>query len=260
MFKLDSEKVEELETKLPRTTGSYKRIENSKKISTFASLTMLKPLTVWIIVNDPHLQEMVIPDHLTCLLRNLYRGQRAIVRTRHRTMDWFQFGKGVCQSCIQSPCLSNLYVEYILQNAGLDEAQAIKIVRKNINKLRYADDTTPMAESEEKLRNLLMKVKVKEESEKAGLKLNIHKMKIMASSPITSWLIYGETMETMRDFIFWSSKILQMVIAAIKLKRHLFLGRKAMINLHSILKSRHYFADKGSSSQRYGFSSSHIWM
>ena len=226
MFKLDSEKVEELETKLPRTTGSYKRIENSKKISTFASLTMLKPLTVWIIVNDPHLQEMVIPDHLTCLLRNLYRGQRAIVRTRHRTMDWFQFGKGVCQSCIQSPCLSNLYVEYILQNAGLDEAQAIKIVRKNINKLRYADDTTPMAESEEKLRNLLMKVKVKEESEKAGLKLNIHKMKIMASSPITSWQIDGGKNRNSDRIYFLGLKVTADGDCSHEIKRHLVLGRK----------------------------------
>ena len=220
MFKLDSEKVEELETKFPRTTGSYKRIENSKKISTFASLTMLKPLTVWIIVNDPHFQEMVIPDHLTCLLRNLYRGQRAIVRTRHRTMDWFQFGKGVCQSCIPSPCLSNLYVECILQNAGLDEAQAIKIVRRNINKLRYADDTTPMAESKEKLKNLLMKVK--EESEKAGLKLNIHKMKIMASSAITSWQIDGGRIGIVTEFIFLGSKI----TTAMKLKNSCSLEEK----------------------------------
>ena len=132
---------------------------------------------------------MGIPDHLTCLLRNLYAGQEATVRTKHGTglvPDWFQIGKGVCQGCILSPCLFNLYAECILQNAGLDESQAgIKIARRNINNLRYADDTTLMAESEEELKDLLMKVK--EESEKAGLKLNIQNTKIMASGPITSW-------------------------------------------------------------------------
>ena len=126
---------------------------------------------------------MGIPDHLTCLLRNLYAGQGATVRTGHRT-DWFQIGKGVCQGCISSPCLFNFYAEYIMRNAGLEEAQAgIKIARRNINNLRYTDDTTLMAESEE-LKSLLMKVK--EESEKVGLMLNIQKTKIMASSPITS--------------------------------------------------------------------------
>ena len=132
------------------------------------------------------LQEMGIPDHFTCLLRNLYASQEATVRTGHGKMDWFQIKKGVCQGCILSPCLFNfLYAEYIMQNAGLEEAQAgIKISGRNINNLRYGDDTTLMTESEEELKNLLMKVK--EESEKAGLKLNIQKMKIMASSPITS--------------------------------------------------------------------------
>ena len=149
---------------------------------------------------------MGIPDHLTCLLRNLYAGQEATVRTRHGTRDWFQIGKGVCQGCILSPCLFNLYAEYIMQNAGLDEAQVgIKIARRNINNLRYADETKLMAESEE-LKSLLMKVK--EESEKAGLKLNIQKMKIMASSPIASWQIDGETMETVTDFIFLGSRII----------------------------------------------------
>ena len=144
---------------------------------------------------------MGIPDHLTCLLRNFYAGQEATVRSGHGTTDWFQIGKGVCQGCILSPCLFNLYAEYIMRNAGLDEAQAgIKIARRNINNLRYADDTTCMAESEEELKNLLMKVK--EESEKVGLKLNIQKMKIMASGPITSWEIDGETVETVLDF-FW---------------------------------------------------------
>ena len=144
------------------------------------------------------LQEMGIPDHLTCLLKNLYSGQEATIRTGYGTTDWFQIGKGVRQGCILSPCLFNLYAEYIMRNVGLDEAQAgIKISRRNINNLRYADDTTLMAESEE-LKSLL--VKVKEESEKAGLKLNIHKTKIMASGPITSWQINGETMETVTDY------------------------------------------------------------
>ena len=138
-----------------------------------------------------------IPDHLTCLLRNLYAGQEATVRTGCGTTDWFQIGKGVHQGCILSPCLVNLYAEYSMWNARLDEAQAgIKIARRNINNLRYADDTTLMVESKEELKSFLMKVK--EESAKAGLKLNIQKMKIMAFSPITSWQIDGETMETVR--------------------------------------------------------------
>jgi len=152
------------------------------------------------------LKQMGIPYHFICLLRNLYAGQEATVITRHGTTDWLQIGKGVPQGCILSPCLFNFYAEYIMQNAGLDEAQArIKIARRNINNLIYADDTTLRAESEEELKSLLMKVK--EESEKAGLKLNIQKTKIMASSPITSWEIDGETMETVTDFIFLGSKI-----------------------------------------------------
>ena len=131
------------------------------------------------------LEEMGIPDHPTCLLRNLYAGQEATVRSGHGTTDWFQIGKGVCQGCVLSPCLFNLYEEYIMRNARLDEAQAgIKIVGRNINNLRFLDDTTLMAESEEELKSLLMKVK--EESEKAGLKLNSQKTKTMACSPITS--------------------------------------------------------------------------
>ena len=141
------------------------------------------------------LKEMGIPDHLICLLRNLYAGQEATVRTGHGTTAWFQIGKGVRQGCILSPCLFNFYAEYIMRNPGLEERQAgIKIARRNINNLRYADDTTLMAESEEELKSLLMKVKV--ESENVGLKLNIQKTKIMASGPITSWQIDGETMET----------------------------------------------------------------
>ena len=134
------------------------------------------------------LQEMGIPDHLTCLLRNLYAGQEATVRSGHGTIDWFQIRKGVCQGCILSPCLFNLYTDYIMRNAGLEEAQAgIKIAGRNINNLRYADDTTLMAETEEELKSLLMKVK--EESEKVGLKLNIQKKKIITSGPITSWQV-----------------------------------------------------------------------
>ena len=145
---------------------------------------MPKPLTVWITTNWKILQEMGLPDHVTCLLRNLYAGQEVTVRTGHGTTGWFQIGKGVCQGCILSPCLFNLYPEYIMRNAGVEEAQAgIKISGRNINNLRYADDTTLMAESEE-LKSLLMKVK--EESEKVGLKLNIQKTKIMASGPIIS--------------------------------------------------------------------------
>ena len=152
------------------------------------------------------LQEMGIPDHLTCLLRNLYAGQEATVRTGHGTTDWFQIGKGVCQVCILSPCLFNLYAEYITWNARLDEAQAgIKIAGGNINNLRYVDDTTLMAESKVKLKSLLMKVK--EESEKAGLKLYMQSTKIMASGPITSWQIDGETVEIVTDFILGGSRI-----------------------------------------------------
>ena len=180
---------------------------------------------------------MGIPDHLTCLLRNLYEGQEAIVRTGHGTTDWFQIRKGVHHGSILSPCLFNFYAEYLLQNAGLDEAQTgIKIAGRNINKLRYADDTTVMAESEEESKNLLMKVK--EESENVGLKFNIQKTKIMASGPITSWQIDGETMETVTDFLLLGSKITADGNYSHEIKRHLLLGRKAMTNLDSILKSR----------------------
>ena len=160
---------------------------------------------------------MGIQDHLICLLRNLYAGQEATVRTGHGTTDWFQIGR-VCQGCILSPCLFNFYAEYIMRNTGLEEAQAgIKISGRNINNLRYADDTTLMTEREEELKSLLMKVK--EESEKVGLKVNIQKMKTMASGPITSWEIDGETVESVRVFFFfWAPKSLQMVTAAMKLK------------------------------------------
>ena len=180
---------------------------------------------------------MRIPDHLTYLLRNPYAGQEAIVRTGHVTTDWFQIGKGVPQGCILSACLLNLYAEYIMRNAGLEVAQAgIKIAGRNINHLRYADDVTLMAESTEELKSLLMKVK--EESENVGLKLNIQKTKILASDPITSWEIDGETVERVSDFIIWGSKITADCDCSHEIKRHLLLGRKVMTNLDSILKSR----------------------
>ena len=179
---------------------------------------------------------MGIPDHLTCLLRNLYAGQEATVRTGHGTTDWFQIGKGVHQGCILSPCLFNFYAEYLMRNAGLEEAQAgIKIAGRNTSNLRHADDTTLVAECEE-LKSLLMKVK--EESEKVGLKLNIQKTKIMASGLITSWQIDGETMETVTDFIFLGSKITADGDCSHEIKRRLLLGIKVMTNLDSILKSR----------------------
>ena len=179
---------------------------------------------------------MRIPDHLTCLLRNLYAAQDATVRTQHGTTDWFQIGKGVRQGCILSPCLFNLYAEYITRNAGLDEAQAgIKIVGRNINNLRYADGATLMAESEEELKSLLMKEK--RESEKVGLKLNIQKAKIMASGPITSWEIDRETVETVPDFIFLDSKITADDDCSHENKRFLLYERKVITNLDSILKS-----------------------
>ena len=160
---------------------------------------------------------MGIPDHLTCLLRNLYAGQEATVKTGHGTTDWLQIGKGVHQACIFSACLFNLYAQNIMRNAGMDEAQAgIKIAGRDINNLRYADDTILVAEREEELKSLLMKLK--EKSEKVSLKLNIQKTKIMASGPITSWQIDGETMETVTDFILEGFKSLQMVTAAMKLK------------------------------------------
>ena len=164
-----------------------------------------------------------MPDHLTCLLRNLYAGQEATISTGHGTTDWFQIGKGVRQGCILSPCLFNLYAEYIRRNAGLDEAQAgIKIAGRNINNLRYVGDTTFMAKRKEELKSLLMKVK--EESEKTGLKLNIQKTRVMASSPITSW----ETVETVADFIFLGSKFTADGDCSHEIKRCLLLERTVM--------------------------------
>ena len=187
MFKLVLEKAEEPKIKLPTSSGSSKKQESSKKNIYFCFIDYDKAFDcvdhnkLWKI-----LKEMGISDHLTCLLRNLYAVQEAIVRTGHGTTDWFQIGKGVRQGCVLSPCLYNFYAEYIMRNTGLEEAQAgVKIARSNINNLRYADDTTLMAESEEEPKSLLMKVK--EESEKVGLKINIQKTKIMASGSITSW-------------------------------------------------------------------------
>ena len=173
---------------------------------------------------------MGISDHLSYLLRNLYAGQEATVRAGHGTTDWFQIGKGVRQGCISSPCLFNLYAEYIMRNAGLEEAQAgIRIAGRNINNLRYADDTTLMAESQEELKSLLMKVK--EESEKVGLKLNIQRTKIMASGPIISWQIESKKMETVTDFLFLGSKITADSDCSHEIKRCLLLGRKVVTNL-----------------------------
>ena len=172
------------------------------------------------------------PGHLSCLLMNLYAGQNTTVRTRHGKIDWLQIGKVVHQGYILSPCSFNLYAEYIMRNTGLEEAQAgIKIARRNINNLRYADDTTLMADSEEELKSLLMKVK--EESEKFDLKLNIQEIKIMTSGPITSWQINGETLET--DFIFLGFKVTVDGDFSHEIKRRLLLGWKLMINLHNIL-------------------------
>ena len=185
--------------KLPAFIGPQRKQGNSRKTSTSTSLTMLKPLTVWITTNWKILEEMGILDHLTWLLRNLYAGQEATVRTEHGTTDWFQIGNGVHQGCVLSPCLFNLYAEYIMRKVGLEEAQAgIKIAWRNINNLRYSYDTNLLAESEEQLKSLSMKMK--EESEKVGLKLNIQKTKIMASSPITSWQIDGNSGNSVRFY------------------------------------------------------------
>ena len=236
MFKLVLEKAEEPEIKLPTSAGSWKKQEFQKNIY-FCFIDYAKAFDcvdnnkLWKI-----LKEMGIPDHLTCLLRNLYAGQEATVSTGHGTTDWFQIGKGVRQGCILSPCLFNFYAKYIMRNTGLEEAEAgIKIAGRSINNLRYEDDTTLMAESEEELKSLL---NVKMETEKVGLKLNIQKTKIMASGPTTSWEIDGETVETVSEFTFLGgSKITADGDCSHEIKRRLLLGRKVMTNLDSILKS-----------------------
>ena len=190
---------------------------------------------------------MGIPDHLTGLLRNLYAGQEATVRTGHETTDWFQIRKGVHQGCILSPCLFNLYAEHIMWNVGLDEAQAgIKIAGRNMNNFRYADDTTLMAESEEELKSLWWKWKRRVKM----LAWNSTFRKLRSWQAITSWQIDGETMETVADFIFWGSKI----TADDDWEESYDQPRQHIKN------QRHYFAYKGPSSQSYGFSSSHVWM
>ena len=220
MFNLDLEKAEEPEIKLPTSAGSSKKQESSRKNIYLCFIDYAKAFDcvdhnkLWKI-----LKEMGIPDHLTCLLRNLYTGQETTVRTGHGTTDWFQIGKGVHQGYILSPCSFNLHAECITQNAGLDEAQA------GINNLRYAsDDTTLMAESEEELKGLLMNGKG--ESLKACLKLNIQKTKIMASSPITSWQLDGETMETVSLYFGEGSKITADGDCSHEIKRGLLLERK----------------------------------
>ena len=237
MFKLVLEKAEEPEIKLPISAGSSKKQESSRKTNIyFCFIDYAKAFDcvdhnkLWKI-----LEETGIPDHLNYLLRNLYAGQEATV-TGHGTTDWFQAGKAVCLGCM-SPFFFNLYSEYIIRNTGLEEAQAgSKIARRNINNLRYADDTTLMAESEEELKSLLMKVK--EESENVGLKLNIQKTKIMTSGPFTSWQKDGETLEIVTDFIFLGSKITVDGDCSHEIKRRLLLGRKVITNLGSILKCR----------------------
>ena len=232
------EKAEEREIKLPTSTGPRKKQEFQKNIY-FCFIDYTKAFDcvdhnkLW-----KTLKERRMLDHLlkmlTCILKNLYAGQEATVRTGHGTTDWFKTGKGVRQGCILSLCLFNLCAEYIMRNAELDEAQAgIKMAGRNINNLRYADDTTLMAESEERLKRLLMKVK--EQSEKVGLELNIQKTKIMVSSPINSWQIDGETVA---DFICGGSKITADGDCSHGIIRCLLLGRKVMTNLDSVLKSR----------------------
>ena len=229
MFKLNLGKAEEPEIKLPIANHRKGKSIPEWFIDYAIAFDCVDHNRLWKI-----LQEMGIPDHLTCLLRNLYAGQEATVRTGHGTAEWFQIGKGVHQGRILSPYLFNFYPEYIMRNAGLEEAQArIKISGRNISNLIYADDTTLMAESKEELKSLLMTVK--EESDKVGLKLNIKNTKIMASGPITSWQIDGEIV---RDFILGGSRITADGDCSREIKRCILLGKKVMTNLDSILKSR----------------------
>ena len=208
-------------------------INSCWKCKTLWIFQILKRIYSYVVKSHFSLEFPFLTDHLTCLLRNLYAGQEATIRTRHGTTNWFQIGKGVHQGCILSFCLFNLYAECIMWNAGLDEAQAgMKIAGRNINNLRYA---VLMAESKKELKSLLMKVK---ESEKADLKLSIQKPKIMASSPTTLWQVDGETMETMTEFVFLGSKITADGDCSHEIKRHMLLGRKAMTKLDNILKSR----------------------
>ena len=228
-------KAEEPEIKLPTSAGSWKKQESSRKNICFIdyakAFDCVDHNKLWNIF-----QEMGISDHLNCLLRNLHAGQEVTVRTRHGKTNWFRIGKRIRQGCILSPCLFNLHAEYIMRNTGLEEAQAgIKIAGRSISNLRYADDTSLLAEKEE-LKSILMKVK--EESKKVGLRLNIQKTKIMASGPITSWQIEGERVETVADFIFLGSKITADGDCSHEIKRCLLLERKAMTKRDSISKCR----------------------
>ena len=217
MFKLDLEKAWEPEIKLPTSAGSSKKQEFWKKTIYFCFIDYVKSFDCVDHNKLKNSERDGIPDHLTCLLRNLCAGQEATVRTEHGKTDWFQIRKGIHQDCILSPCLFNLYTQYILRNARLEEEQAgIKIAGRIINHLIYTDDTTLMAESKEELKNLLMKVI--EESEKVGLKLSIQKINIMVSGLIISWQIDGKQWKEYQTLFFGAPKSLQMVIAAMKLK------------------------------------------
>ena len=234
MFKLDLEKVEEPEIKLPTSIGSLKKRESSRK-----NICFIDYAKAFDCVDHNKLENSEKDGNTSSsyLPPEKYVCRSRCNRTGHETTDWFQIGKGVHQGCILSPCLFNLYAEYIMRNAGLNEAQAgIKIAGRNINNLTYADDTTLTTENEEELKSLLMKMK--EESEKVVLKFNIQKTMIMASGPITSWQIDGETVETVADFIFGCSKITADGDCSHEIKRCLLLGRKLMTNLDSLLKSR----------------------
>ena len=231
MFKLDLEKFRGTRDQIANICWI---IEKAREFRKNISFCFIDYSTVFDYVDHNKLwkilKEKGIPEHLTYLLRNLSADQEATIRTGHGTTNWFQIRKGACQGCILSPCLFKLYAEYIMQNSRLDKAQAgIKIAGRNVNNLRYTDDTTLMAESEEELKSLLMKVK--EESEKVGLQLNIQKTKIMTSGLITSWQVDEETMETVRDFIFLGSNITTGGDCSHEIKRRLLRGRKAMTNL-----------------------------
>ena len=253
MFKLDLEKAEEPEINLPTFIGSSKKQESSRKTSTSALLTMPKPLTVWIITNCGKFWKRW-EYQTTCLLRNLYAGQEATVRLDMKQQTRSKSGKEYVKAVYCHPA----YLTSMQSNAGLDEAQAgIKIARRNINNLRYPDDNTTLMAKSEELKSFLMKVK--EESEKVGLKFSIQKAKIVASGPITSWQIDGETVETVTDFTFGGSKITADGDCSHEIKRRLLLGRKAMCNLDSILKSRDITLSKNVPySQSYGFTSCHV--
>ena len=240
MYKLGFEEAEESEIKLPTFIGSWRKQRNSRKTSTSDSLTTLKPLTVWLTTNyGKFLNRQEYQTTLPASWEICMQIKEKKNRTRLGTTDWFKIGKGVWQGCILSPCLFNLYAEYIMRNAGLEEAQAgIKIAGRNINNLRYIDGITLMVECEEELKSLLMRVK--RESEKAGLKLNAEITKIMVSGPITQrqLLIEGEKWKQWQILFSWAPKSVQTVTAVIKLKQGLLLGRKVMTNLGSVLTSR----------------------